>query len=114
MAHIKEYFKTLNTSVFPTKASEYIQENILTDEDIDLLDENDEDFIEVKKLIEESFPTALKASEPTKEVEPTKPSKEVLASRLKLLKKMLEKNPSTTIKTRIKIIEKMLQNHVEM
>lgn len=38
-----------------------------------------------------------------------KPSKEVLQTRLKLVKKMNDKTPSTLLKTRIKIIEKQLK-----
>jgi hypothetical protein len=38
-----------------------------------------------------------------------KPSKEVLQTRLKLVKKMNDKNPSALLKTRIKIIEKQLK-----
>lgn len=40
--------------------------------------------------------------------ETVKPTKEVLAIRLKIVKKMYAKKPSATLKTRIKIIEKML------
>ena len=101
MANIKAYFQKLNTSVFPVKASEYIQSSILTDEDIDLLDENDEDFVEVQKLISESFPTAL-------QVEPTKHSKQGLELRLKTVKKLYEKTKELKYKLRIKAIEKML------
>lgn len=44
---------------------------------------------------------------------PVGPSKEVLETRLKLLKKMVAKKPSATLKTRIKIVEKMLTKHSE-
>jgi hypothetical protein len=38
-----------------------------------------------------------------------KPTKEVLQTRLKLVKKMNDKNPSALLKTRMKIIEKQLK-----
>ncbi len=44
----------------------------------------------------------------SKPAEPSKPSKEILTTRLKIVKKMYAKNKSSTLKTRIKIIEKML------
>ena len=45
----------------------------------------------------------------SKEPVVNKPTKEVLATRLKIVKKMLTKNPTVVLKARVKIIEKMLQ-----
>lgn len=42
-------------------------------------------------------------------VSSSKPTKEVLTTRLKIVKKMLEKSPTAVLKARVKIIEKMLQ-----
>lgn len=54
-----QYFSTLNLSVLPQKASNFISSELLTDADIDLLDADDEDFLAVKNLIKESYPDAL-------------------------------------------------------
>jgi hypothetical protein len=40
----------------------------------------------------------------------TKPTKEILTTRLKIVQKMISKNPTPTLKTRAKIIEKMLSS----
>jgi len=45
----------------------------------------------------------------SKEPVVSKPTKEVLQTRLKIVKKMLTKNPTVVLKARVKIIEKMLQ-----
>ena len=58
MSELRKYFESLNTSVFPEKVSNYLKTEILTDDDIDLLDESDEDFLDVKSLIEEMYPQA--------------------------------------------------------
>jgi hypothetical protein len=66
MTKITEYFNGLNLSALPQKASEYVTNQILTDNDIDLLDESDEDFVAVKELIEIDYPNAIgKGAEPT-------------------------------------------------
>jgi hypothetical protein len=66
MTKITQYFNDLNLSALPQKASEYVTNQILTDNDIDLLDENDEDFVAVKELIEIDYPNAIgKGAEPT-------------------------------------------------
>lgn len=54
-----EYFKVLNLSALPSKASSYIKAEILTDNDVALLEEDDEEFLAVKDLIAEDFATAL-------------------------------------------------------
>jgi hypothetical protein len=59
MTKITEYFNGLNLSALPQKASEYVTNQILTDADIDLLDESDEDFVAVKELIEIDYPNAI-------------------------------------------------------
>ncbi len=56
MTKIKEYFLNLNTSAFPEKARDYIRTQILVDDDLSLLDETDEDFVDVKALIESNYP----------------------------------------------------------
>ena len=66
MTKITQYFNDLNLSALPQKASEYVTNQILTDNDIDLLDETDEDFVAVKELIEIDYPNAIgKGAEPT-------------------------------------------------
>jgi hypothetical protein len=66
MTKITQYFNGLNLSALPQKASEYVTNQILTDYDIDLLDETDEDFVAVKELIEIDYPNAIgKGAEPT-------------------------------------------------
>ena len=66
MTKITQYFNGLNLSALPQKASEYVTNQILTDDDIDLLDETDEDFVAVKELIEIDYPNAIgKGAEPT-------------------------------------------------
>ncbi len=66
MTKITEYFNGLNLSALPQKASEYVTNQILTDADIDLLEESDEDFVAVKELIEIDYPNAIgKGAEPT-------------------------------------------------
>ncbi len=62
MEFVKQYFSTLNLSVLPDKASSYISDEIITDDDFALIDENDEDFLEIKNLIEQSYPKALPKS----------------------------------------------------
>ena len=59
MTKITQYFNDLNLSVLPQKASEYVTNQILTDADIDLLEDTDEDFISVKELIETDYPNAI-------------------------------------------------------
>ena len=54
------------------KDASYITSEILTDNDIDLLEETDEDFVSVKNLIAETFPDAFPAPKPS---EPEKPAK---------------------------------------
>ena len=103
---IKQFFEGLKLVELPEKAQAYIKSDILTDADIDLLDTDDEDFIEVKNLIEENFPEAL-VKEKQPEL-PVKPTESVLKTQLKIAKKMYEKDPSVVYKTQIKIIEKML------
>lgn len=74
MTKITEYFNGLNLSALPQKASEYVTNQILTDNDIDLLDESDEDFVAVKELIEIDYPNAIgKGAEAT----PTTESPEI-------------------------------------
>lgn len=66
MTKITQYFNGLNLSALPQKASEYVTNQILNDDDIDLLDESDEDFVAVKELIEIDYPNAIgKGAEPT-------------------------------------------------
>lgn len=68
MTKITEYFNGLNLSALPQKASEYVTNQILTDADIDLLEESDEDFVAVKELIEIDYPNAIgKGAEPKKD-----------------------------------------------
>jgi hypothetical protein len=68
MTKITQYFNGLNLSALPQKASEYVTNQILTDDDIDLLDETDEDFVAVKELIEIDYPNAIgKGAEPKKD-----------------------------------------------
>jgi hypothetical protein len=66
MTKITQYFNDLNLSVLPQKASEYVTNQILTDNDIDLLDETDEDFVAVKELIEIDYPNAIGKGAETK------------------------------------------------
>ena len=68
----RKYFKAMSLSALPEKASQYITSEILTDNDIDLLEETDEDFVSVKNLIDETFPDAFPAPKPS---EPEKPAK---------------------------------------
>jgi hypothetical protein len=68
---ILQYFSSLNTSELPDKAAKYIQDNILTDSNINLLPTDDEDFVDVKNMIAESYPNAIgKGAEPTKTESP--------------------------------------------
>src|ERR1035437_8524946 len=97
MTKIKEYFGKLNTAELPDNAAEFIKTQILSDADIDLLDEDDEDFLEVKNLIESDYPKAIEIAASVKE----KPTKAILEGRLKLLEKMLAKAPTTVIKGRL-------------
>lgn len=111
---MKEYFKSLQLAELPKKAHDFISSEILTDEDIDLLDENDEDFLAVKELIETEFPDAVKPIIVEPKIEPIlipKPTKEILSTRLKIVKKMLDKNATPILKARVKIIEKMIANY---
>lgn len=55
----KEYFQSLNLAELPGKTSNYITTEVLPDNDIDLLDNTDEDFIEVKNYIAANHPKAL-------------------------------------------------------
>jgi len=68
----RKYFQAMSLSALPEKAASYITSEILTDNDIDLLEETDEDFVSVKNLIAETFPDAFPAP---KSAEPEKPVK---------------------------------------
>ncbi len=54
-----EYFKALNLSALPSKAATYIKTEIITDNDIALLEEDDEEFLAVKDFVAQDFPLAL-------------------------------------------------------
>lgn len=57
--NVLQYFAGLNMSALPDNAAKYIQDQILTDSNINLLTTDDEDFIDVKNAISESYPNAI-------------------------------------------------------
>jgi hypothetical protein len=57
--NVLQYFSSLNMSALPNNAVQYIQDQILTDSNINLLPTDDEDFVDVKNAIAESFPNAV-------------------------------------------------------
>jgi hypothetical protein len=59
MANPREYFKSLNLTKLPEPAAAFIDTQILSDPDIDLLEPDDEDFEAVKDLISQDFPEAV-------------------------------------------------------
>jgi hypothetical protein len=59
MKKLTQYFKELNLDALPKKVANYISGEVITDADIDLLDENNEDFVSVKNLISEKYPSAV-------------------------------------------------------
>lgn len=73
------YFKTMNLSALPVKAQEYIKNEILTDNDIDLLQEGDEDYVSVRNLISETFPDAFPQPKPTEPEPETAPAPQNLS-----------------------------------
>lgn len=57
---IETFFNGLNLKALPTNVGTYIETEILTDEDLELIDINDETFVRVKSLIAEKYPESLK------------------------------------------------------
>lgn len=109
----KAFFNSLNMSKLPDHASRMIREDILTDDSLDALAEDDEQFAGIIRQIKEMFPEALpqattaKADEVVIEEAPAAPAVD-FGKRLKLLKMMLSKNPKDeTLKKRIKLVEMM-------
>ena len=110
----RQFFNSLDLSEMDSDVAEYIRSEIIPDERLELLDKDNEEFELVKEFILQSYPkseekgTVEKKEE--KSTEPVKMSKQMLMTRLKLVKKMLEKQPNNTIlNTRIKIIESMIK-----
>ena len=66
-----EFFGNLNLTILPQNVAEYISQQILSDNDISLISEDDEDFIEIKNFIEENYPLALAKPEEPPVIEPT-------------------------------------------
>lgn len=71
---IKEFFNGLNLKALPSNVSSYIETELLTDSDLELIDINDETFVKVKSVIADVYPMSLKDSEQ----EPTSKSEEVI------------------------------------
>lgn len=53
------FFKSINPKALPGNAGQYLDTDILSDPDLDLIDETDEDYLEIKALIEQNFPQAV-------------------------------------------------------
>lgn len=62
-SNARHYFKSLNLAALPKNAAAFIDTQILSDPDIELLDDKDEDFVAVKDLISEDYPAAVSGKE---------------------------------------------------
>lgn len=122
----REFFSTLNLSVFPEDSANYIKDEILTSKDLDTLDANDPEFISFEEMIHEKYPSALVEKAPPVvetpapvieekvEVKTEPASKEMLLARIKLLKRMLSSEGKTpeekkVLNGRIKLLTKMTE-----
>lgn len=117
----RQFFNQLDLSQLDAESANYIRTEILADTRLDLLPDDTQEYQMVIDLIKESYPKAVGTGTETHEtpavvvvetpaITPTKMSKEQLISRLKLLKKMLAKDPSNKIiNGRIKLVGKMIQ-----
>lgn len=65
------YFGTLNADALNKKASDYFKSDILNNPDLSLIDAQDEDFLEVARLIELNYPKALPSYVEPVDDEPT-------------------------------------------
>ena len=59
---VVEFFGNLNLTILPANVAEYIKTQIIADNDISLIADDDEDFVEVKNFIEENYPLAIAKS----------------------------------------------------
>ena len=59
---VVEFFGNLNLTILPANVAEYIKTQIIADNDISLMGDDDEDFVEVKNFIEENYPLAIAKS----------------------------------------------------
>jgi len=108
----RQFFNSLDLSEMDQDVADYIRTEIIPDQRLELLDKDNEEFALVKDFILQSYPKAEEkvSKQETKQVEPVKISKELLMTRLKLVKKMLQKEPGNKmLNTRIKLIEKMIE-----
>jgi ribosomal protein L39E len=64
-----EFFNGLNLSEVPSDISDYIQDAIITDKDLELISNDDETFVEVKNLIAKKYPKSLEDSQELKSEE---------------------------------------------
>lgn len=116
----RQFFNSLNRNQLPADIVKDIDELLLADPKLDTLDASNEEYLKVVDTIHTHLPTALaptaKAQAQPEEVATQEevvvsaPSKAILQSRLKLLKKMLASKPNDkTIAGRIKLVGKMIE-----
>lgn len=65
---VRKFFVGLDLSVLPENAAEYIKKEIINDADIDMLANDDSDFVDVKNYIESSYPSAIMGYEKPNEM----------------------------------------------
>lgn len=58
-ANVLKYFSGLDMSALPDNAAQYIKDQILNDQNINLLPTDDEDFVDVKNTIAKLYPSAV-------------------------------------------------------
>lgn len=117
----RQFFNSLNRNQLPADIIKDIDELLLASPKLDILNEKEtQEYLKVVDTIRTHLPTAL-APTAKKQPEPdvteqeaavatAPPSKAILQSRLKLLKKMFANKPNDkTIAGRIKLVGKMIE-----